>query len=102
MKDKLFGLWQLEHWKITDDQKKIRTPLGKDGTGYLFYLPNGYMSVHLMNPTFLDFKSCTFSQQAELSDTELQKFMEGYFFLYWEISCCSEKCTSSFRNVFDS
>lgn len=79
MKDKLFGLWQLDLWEITNDKGEVRVPLGEGGSGYLFYLPNEYMSVHLMSPTFLDFKNIAFNQQAELTDIELQKFMGSYF-----------------------
>ena len=79
MRDKLFGLWQLALWEVTNDKGEVRAPLGEEGSGYLFYLPNEYMSVHLMSPTFLDFKNVAFNQQAELTDVELQKFMGSYF-----------------------
>ena len=79
MKAKLMGQWQLALWEVTDSDGETRMPLGEAGTGYLFYLDNGYMSVHLMNPHFLDFQNIPFNKQADLSAAELEKFMGSYF-----------------------
>jgi len=79
MHDKLIGQWQLTSWEITDGDGNIRMPLGEDGKGYIFYAANGYMSVHLINPQFLEFKDVPFRKQAELTTEKLEKFLSGYF-----------------------
>lgn len=79
MKDKLLGSWRLDLWELTNVNGEISMPLGKKGIGYLLYLPNERMSVHLMSPKFLDFKMVAFNQQVELTIEELRKFMYGYF-----------------------
>ena len=73
------GQWRLKSWEITDHQGQVKTPLGEHGQGYLFYLPNGYMSVHLMNPQFLDFKETPFAEQAKLPSQSLEQFFSCYF-----------------------
>ena len=79
MNDKFIGQWRLQSWKITDSEGQVRSPLGENGKGYIFYMPNNYMSVHLMNPQFIDFKDIPFDQRAKLPEAELEKFLNSYF-----------------------
>ncbi len=48
MSQSVVGTWRLQRWETHHPDGRITWPLGPDAVGYLFYTPDGYMSVAMM------------------------------------------------------
>lgn len=48
MSQSVVGTWRLKRWETHHPDGRITFPLGPDAVGYLFYTPEGYMSVSMM------------------------------------------------------
>jgi Lipocalin-like domain len=48
LKEKIIGAWRLVSFEQESKDGKITFPLGKDARGYLYYLIDGHVSVHIM------------------------------------------------------
>ncbi len=48
MSQSVVGTWHLQRWETHHPDGRITWPLGPDAVGYLFYTPDGYMSVAMM------------------------------------------------------
>jgi Lipocalin-like domain len=46
--DDLVRTWRLRSWKNKASDGSVVDPLGEDPVGYIFYPPDGYMSVEIM------------------------------------------------------
>ncbi|MDJ1175524.1 lipocalin-like domain-containing protein [Roseofilum capinflatum] len=46
--EQFVGTWKLLEFKSIDSEQNEIYPMGKNPTGYIMYLPNGYMSVSFM------------------------------------------------------
>jgi hypothetical protein len=46
--DDLIGTWRLRSWKNKASDGSVVDPLDEDPVGYIFYRPDGYMSVEIM------------------------------------------------------
>lgn len=56
-KEEIIGAWELDSYKVKMDTGETFDLWGKNTTGILIYLPNGYMSVHVSDkdrPKFKD------------------------------------------------
>jgi Lipocalin-like domain len=46
--DDLLGTWRLRSWRNVGGDGSVVHPLGEEPVGYIFYNPDGYMSVEIM------------------------------------------------------
>ena len=49
MQDQMIGVWELDSYKVTDENQNVTYPLGEDATGIAIYHRDGYMSVQMMS-----------------------------------------------------
>ncbi|RPK03081.1 lipocalin-like domain-containing protein [Priestia endophytica] len=45
---KIIGTYRLISYEARDQEGNVTYPMGKDCTGFIMYLPEGHMSVHMM------------------------------------------------------
>lgn len=70
------GCWQLISFEITFDTiQKIYHPYGIQPTGYLMYLEEGFMSVHIMKK---DRPICLSNDYTNLSPSEKMEIADNY------------------------
>jgi hypothetical protein len=76
IREQLIGTWRLVSYETLGADGSVVRPMGRDATGFIMYVPDGFMSANLMVPGRPPF---TGGGASTASQAELAAASAGYF-----------------------
>ncbi len=76
-KNDLLGIWKLKSVTITLENSEVTYPFGKEPTGTIQYLKDGYMGVHLTGSDTADGKTRAYSGKWSFENDTVTHIVEN-------------------------